>query len=60
MKDVPEGKSMDEKVYRERLEITKATCERNRARIGHAQKQMQELMNKVENAAKKIKASLIW
>ena len=60
MKDTPEGKPMDEKKYRDRLEITKATCERNRARIAHARKQMGDLMNTVENAIKKIKASLLW
>ena len=60
MKDASEGKPMDEKKYRERLEITKAACERNRARIAHARKQMGGLMNTVENAIKKIKASLLW
>ena len=60
MKDTPEGKPLDEKKYRDRLEITKTTCERNRARIVHARKQMGDLMNTVENAIKKIKASLLW
>ena len=53
MKDASEGKPMDEKKYRERLEITKAACERNRARIAHARKQMGGLINTVENAIKK-------
>ena len=60
MKDAPEGKPMDVKKYCERLEITKATCERNLARTAHARKQMGDLMNTVENAIKKIKASLLW
>ena len=56
----PGGSKIDGKHAKDRVETVTAICERNRARIAHSRLQMSELIDQVENAAKKIRASLIW